>query len=47
MFQAHGIGYIEYSRKLDQRLKVEEAREQDYAQSRRILKKIQSNLFIK
>lgn len=43
MFQAHGMGYAEYSRKLDQRLKVEQEREQDYLQSRRIIEGMRTN----
>lgn len=46
MFQAHGMGYAEYSQKLKQRLKVEQEREQDYLQSRRILEGIRANLFL-
>ncbi|MFC3883983.1 hypothetical protein ACFOU2_10980 [Bacillus songklensis] len=43
MYQAHGMGYEEYSRKLDQRLKVEQEREKDYLQSRRILEGMRIN----
>ncbi|WP_078412536.1 hypothetical protein [Priestia abyssalis] len=43
MFQSHGMGYAEYSRKLDQRLKVEQEREQDYLQSRRIIEGMRTN----
>jgi hypothetical protein len=46
MFQAHGIGYVEYSQRLDQRLKVEQEREQDYIQSRRILESVRINPLI-
>ncbi|MEQ6389570.1 hypothetical protein RZN22_09595 [Bacillaceae bacterium S4-13-58] len=33
MHQSHGIGYEEYSRKLDQRIKVEKRREMEYQKS--------------
>ncbi|WP_280769744.1 hypothetical protein [Salipaludibacillus daqingensis] len=33
MYQSYGIGYEEYNRKLDNRLKVEEERERNYQQS--------------
>ncbi|MCA1031602.1 hypothetical protein LCL95_11255 [Bacillus timonensis] len=37
MYQAHGIGYEVYSRKFDERLKVEKKREQDYIQGQMIV----------
>lgn len=33
MYQSYGIGYEEYNRKLDNRLKVEQARDKDYKRS--------------
>ncbi|MFA9559849.1 hypothetical protein ACERII_21280 [Evansella sp. AB-rgal1] len=33
MFQSYGIGYEEYNRKLENRMKVEKAREKDYHKS--------------
>ncbi|MFF2589698.1 hypothetical protein ACFVSS_17745 [Peribacillus butanolivorans] len=47
MFRAHGIGYAQYAQKLEQRIKVEQEREQDYLQSRRILEVMKANLFMK
>ncbi|MFD0051413.1 hypothetical protein ACFVHQ_19180 [Actinomycetes bacterium NPDC127524] len=32
MQQSHGIGYSEYSRRLDTRIQVEKRREKDYEQ---------------
>lgn len=46
MFQAHGIGYALYAQKLEQRIMVEQEREQDYLQSRRISEEMKSNLFL-
>ncbi|WP_239421996.1 hypothetical protein [Bacillus sp. CGMCC 1.16541] len=40
MFQAHGIGYAEYSRKLEQQLRVEKRRELDYEKSKEIVQNI-------
>ncbi|WP_259457983.1 hypothetical protein [Salipaludibacillus neizhouensis] len=37
MYQSYGIGYEEYNRKLDNRLKVEQARDKDYQRSLDIL----------
>ncbi|MGE7907254.1 hypothetical protein ACQKNS_22925 [Peribacillus sp. NPDC094092] len=46
MFQAHGIGYAQYAQKLEQRMMVEQEREQDYLQSRRITEEMKANLFL-
>ncbi|MBU8906615.1 hypothetical protein [Desertibacillus haloalkaliphilus] len=40
MQQSHGVGYAEYSRSLEQRLKVEKAREQDYKQCNRLVAQV-------
>lgn len=45
MFQAHGIGYALYAQKLEQRMMVEQEREQDYLQGRRISEEMRANLF--
>ncbi len=37
MYQSHGIGYEEYSRKLSQRLKIEQKRQIEYEQSLKIV----------
>ncbi|MHA6488634.1 hypothetical protein [Bacillus cabrialesii] len=36
MQMSHGIGYEEYGRRLETRMKVERQRELDYAKSKRI-----------
>ncbi|MGE7591477.1 MULTISPECIES: hypothetical protein [Peribacillus] len=46
MFQAHGIGYALYAQKLEQRMMVEQEREQDYLKSRRISDEMRANLFL-
>ncbi|SFE74311.1 hypothetical protein SAMN05428981_1081 [Bacillus sp. OV194] len=43
MFRAHGIGYEEYKRKLNHRLKVEQKRENDYFRSIRTLQGVRTN----
>ncbi|MEJ9306159.1 hypothetical protein ABEW33_06405 [Priestia megaterium] len=40
MQRSHGVGYAEYSRKLDKRLQVEKEREKDYQASKDILRDI-------
>ncbi|WP_202406280.1 hypothetical protein [Pontibacillus yanchengensis] len=40
MHQSHGMGYAEYSRRLDQRLKVEQRRQQEFEQSQRIVAEV-------
>ncbi|WP_257349752.1 hypothetical protein [Pseudalkalibacillus decolorationis] len=37
MHQSHGIGYAEYERSLEKRLKIEQKRERDYRQSQQVL----------
>jgi hypothetical protein len=37
MHNAHGVGYEQYCRKHDVRMKVEEQREQDYLASQRLV----------
>ena len=44
MHKSHGMGYQEYSRKLEKRLKVEKRREQDYQKSRKVLADVEPNL---
>lgn len=46
MFQAHGISYAQYAQKLEQRIMVEQEREQDHLQSRRITDEMRANLFM-
>lgn len=40
MQQSHGIGYAEYSQKLENRLAVERKRQREYEQSRRIVAEV-------
>ncbi|MET3683689.1 hypothetical protein ABID56_001798 [Alkalibacillus flavidus] len=40
MQQSHGIGYQEYSQKLENRLAVERRREQEYQQSQMMLSEV-------
>ncbi|QST02013.1 MULTISPECIES: hypothetical protein [Pontibacillus] len=40
MHQSHGMGYQEYSRRIDQRLKVEQRREAEYQASRQIVAEV-------
>jgi hypothetical protein len=44
MQKSHGMGYAEYSRKLEMRIKVEKRREKEYAKSRKILGEVDSSL---
>ncbi|WP_174234300.1 hypothetical protein [Bacillus sp. V59.32b] len=44
MQQSHGIGYSEYSRKLDVRLQVEKRREREYEQCNQIVNDLQRKL---
>lgn len=44
MQQTHGMGYEEYSRTLDQRLKVEQRREDEYQRSRAIVAEVDRQL---
>ncbi|MDC3417886.1 hypothetical protein [Aquibacillus salsiterrae] len=37
MHQSHGVGYAEYARKLNQRLKVEKKREKSHKQSQEVV----------
>ncbi|WLD95493.1 hypothetical protein [Alkalihalobacillus sp. AL-G] len=37
MHQSHGIGYAEYERSLEKRLKIEQKRDQDYRKSQQML----------
>jgi hypothetical protein len=37
MYKAHGVGYEQYSRKLDERMKVEQKRDQDYLKGKAIV----------
>ncbi len=37
MHQAHGIGYAEYDRSLEKRLKIENKRELEYKESQQML----------
>jgi hypothetical protein len=41
MHQSHGMGYEEYSFKLKQRLQVEQKRQKDYENSRRMIADIE------
>ena len=45
MHQSHGMGYQEYSCKLDQRLKVEQKRQEEYELSRRMISDIERRSF--
>jgi hypothetical protein len=44
MQQSHGIGYDEYSRRLDIRIQVEKRRERDYEKSNMIVNDLQRRL---
>lgn len=41
MYQSYGIGYEEYNRKLDNRLKVEQERDKDYQKSLSLVSELQ------
>ncbi|SES65979.1 hypothetical protein SAMN05421676_10189 [Salinibacillus kushneri] len=45
MQQSHGMGYMEYSRKLDKRLLVEKRREQSYQKSRQVIAEMDRQVF--
>ncbi|MFZ3591391.1 hypothetical protein ACOI1C_19720 [Bacillus sp. DJP31] len=45
MHQSHGIGYAEYSRKLKQRLRIEQKRQEEYELSRRMVADIERRSF--
>ncbi|WP_200816499.1 hypothetical protein [Salirhabdus sp. Marseille-P4669] len=45
MQQAHGIGYEEYSRKLEKRLMVEKRREQNYRKGQFIYSEVDRYTF--
>ncbi|WP_194841264.1 hypothetical protein [Salinibacillus xinjiangensis] len=45
MQQSHGIGFKEYSRKLDNRLEVEKRREEDYKKGRQVYAEVDRQLF--
>lgn len=40
MHQSHDMGYAEYQKGIDQKLKVEKAREKDYEKGQRIVNEI-------
>ncbi|GEL76639.1 hypothetical protein [Tenuibacillus multivorans] len=40
MQQSHGIGYREYSQRLDKRMQIERKREQSYKKSRQMVAEI-------
>ncbi len=44
MQQSYGMGYAEYCRKLENRMKVERMREKDHQQSLKVLTSIQSKM---
>ncbi|MBM7551260.1 hypothetical protein [Thalassobacillus pellis] len=44
MQQSHGMGYAEYSNKLDQRLEVEKRRQKEYEESRKIVAEVDRQL---
>lgn len=44
MQQSHGMGYAEYCRKLENRMKVEMMREKDHQKSMQILSSLQSKM---
>lgn len=41
MLQSHDMGYAEYERGIDQKVKVEKKREQSYEKSQRIVNEIE------
>jgi hypothetical protein len=41
MHSSHGMGYGEYNRRLENRLKVEESRQKEYEQCQKIVEKLQ------
>ncbi|WP_279401910.1 hypothetical protein [Piscibacillus salipiscarius] len=40
MQQSHGVGYTEYSQKLEKRLQIEKEREKNYRESRRLVSEV-------
>ncbi|WP_196121230.1 hypothetical protein [Anaerobacillus alkaliphilus] len=44
MRQSHGIGYADYNRKLENRLRVERRREQDHKESMQMVSNIRMNM---
>lgn len=46
MYQSYGIGYEEYNRRLDNRLKVEEEREKDYQKSLSLVDEYQKQMHV-
>ncbi|SFA90555.1 hypothetical protein SAMN04488072_103184 [Lentibacillus halodurans] len=44
MQQSHKMGYVEYKRKLNNRIAVEKRRQQEYEQCKRMVAKIDSNI---
>ncbi|MCH1625568.1 hypothetical protein MJG50_09525 [Fredinandcohnia sp. SECRCQ15] len=46
MHQAHGIGYEVYSRKFEERLKVEQRREKEYEKGRILVAEIDRKLHV-
>ncbi|WP_194287264.1 hypothetical protein [Gracilibacillus oryzae] len=40
MQQSHGIGYVEYSNKLQKRIKVEKEREESYEKSLKVVDEV-------
>ncbi len=45
MHQSHGIGYAEYSTKLEKRLEVEAKREKNYSKCQQLVTTINQHLF--
>ncbi|WP_169749086.1 hypothetical protein [Ornithinibacillus californiensis] len=45
MQTSHQMGYAEYCRKLENRMKVEKRRQEDYNKSKQIVAEIDSQLF--
>ncbi len=44
MHKTHGLGYEEYSRKLDQRLEVERKRNEEHQQSKKLVAEVEKQL---
>ncbi|ELK46989.1 hypothetical protein [Halobacillus sp. KGW1] len=44
MHQAHNMSYAEYSRKLDTRMKVEEQRQRNFEESKKIIAQVDRQL---
>ncbi|GAA0303169.1 hypothetical protein GGQ92_003005 [Gracilibacillus halotolerans] len=45
MQQSHGVGYEEYSRQLNERLKVEKEREMDYKKGQIAILEIEQSVY--